>query len=354
MKQIKQIYALRGIGVILVIIFHWLCDGQMSIISRGPVAIDIFFVLSGFFITNILLEGREKAELVKAPKTDVFKLFLLNRALRIFPIYYLTIFLLYFFQKSSETNIGDNFVYFLTYTSNFYFYKIQSWDGITSHLWSLAVEEQFYLFWPFVILLASRKWMPYFIAIFILTGLAFQEFWTKSEFDIILPFACFDSLGIGALLSWVIKFKVQYLKQIILGLCVLVGGCLLYFFINKLAYGAFPLAPEIFFSAIAALVISYVNNQVFIFLGKLCYGLYLYHNILPHYLMKLVDKTHLIDKLPSFFQRNFDNWFYAANFIILLSVSWLSWKFIEKPILGLRKRFEYQTPVVKEKHVVAA
>ena len=354
MKQMKQIYTLRGIGVVLIIIFHWLFEGQMDIISRGPVAVDIFFVLSGFFITKILLEGRDKSESEGFSKTKVFKFFVLSRALRIFPIYYLTIFFLYVFQHTTNTNIGSNFIYFLTYTSNFYFQDIQAWDGVTSHLWSLAVEEQFYLIWPFVVLLPPKKYLPYIFSLFIITGLLTQHFWAQTEFDIIMPFTCFDALGLGALLSWVTMFRQQHLNKIVWATGLSVFGCLAYFFGAKLINGTFPYAPEIFFAAIAGLVISYVvhienqnkhqflfilNNRFLIFMGKLCYGIYVYHNILPHYLMKIVNKFQLHDSLPAFITRYFDIFFYAINFSLLIFVSWLSWRFIEKPILGLKKYF---------------
>jgi peptidoglycan/LPS O-acetylase OafA/YrhL len=359
MKQMKQIYTLRGIGVILIIIFHWLYESQMSIIAKGPVAVDIFFVLSGFFITRILLEGREKSESEGFTKLKVFKFFVLSRALRIFPIYYLTIFFLYVFQHTTDTNIGSNFIYFLTYTSNFYFQDKQSWDGITSHLWSLAVEEQFYLIWPFVVLLPPKKYLPYIFSLFILTGLLTQYFWARTEYDITLPFTCFDALGLGALLSWITMFQQQHLKKAVWATGLLVAGCLAYFFGGKAITGIFPYAPEIFFAAIAGLVISYVvyvenlnkqqfffilNNRFLIFIGKLCYGIYVYHNILPHYLMKIMDKFQLYSYLPSWVLKYFDIFFYSVNFILLIFVSWLSWKYIEKPILGLKKYFQKESP----------
>ena len=359
MKQMKQIYTLRGIGVILIIIFHWLFESQMSIISRGPVAVDIFFVLSGFFITRILLEGREKSETEGFSKTKVFKFFVLSRALRIFPIYYLTIFFLYIFQHTTDTNIGSNFIYFLTYTSNFYFQDKQSWDGITSHLWSLAVEEQFYLIWPFVVLLPAKRLLPYIFSLFILTGLVTQYYWAKTEYDVTMPFTCFDALGLGALLSWIVMFWQRHLNKVVWALSALVIGCLGYFFGTKIVNGAFPFAPEIFFAAVAGLVISYVvyieslnkpqflfilNNTFFIFIGKLCYGIYVYHNILPHYLTKIMDKFNLYDFLPAFVMKYFNVFFYSVNFALLIFVSWLSWKYIEKPVLGLKKYFTGETP----------
>ena len=371
MKQMKQIYALRGLGVLLVVMFHWLFHSRMDILSSGPVAIDIFFVLSGFFITNILLEGRDKAEANNIKKRHVFKLFLLNRALRIFPIYYITIFLLYFFHESTDTSIKANFVYFLTYTSNFYFYNIQSWDGVTSHLWSLAVEEQFYIFWPFVVLLINRKWLPYVIAMFVIIGFVSHYFLSDNEFGMILPFACFDALGIGALLSWINLYRSQYLKQTMLICASTFLGCLLYFFSARILYGKFPLSPDLIFSSVAAFVISYVvyaekagvrikfrvilENHALIFLGKLCYGLYLYHNILPHYLMLFMERFQVYRFMPAYVLRHYDLLSHVINFVLLIGISWLSWKYIEKPILSLKKKFNPKEQLVKKtEHVLAA
>ena len=343
----------------MIIIFHWLFDGQMDIISKGPVAVDIFFVLSGFFITRILLEGRDRSESEGFPKINVFKFFAFSRALRIFPIYYLTIFFLYVFQHTTDANIKANFIYFLTYTSNFHFQDVQAWDGITSHLWSLAVEEQFYLIWPFVVLLPPKKYLPHIFSAFILIGLTTQYFWAKTEFDVIMPFTCFDALGLGALLTWVVQYQQQHLYKLVWTTGGLVLACLLYFFGMRLISGSFPYAPEIFFAALAGLVISYVvyvesqnkqkfffilNNRFLIFIGKLCYGIYIYHNILPHYLLKTINKFGIYDVLPAFITRHFDVFFYLANFGLLILISWLSWKYIEKPILGLRKYFTTEKP----------
>lgn len=354
MKQISQIYTLRGIGVLLIIVFHWLFNSELSIIARGPVAVDIFFVLSGFFITRILLEGREKAELEAFSKIRVFKFFILARALRIFPIYYLTIFFLLAFHRTTDTDISSSFIYFFTYTSNLYFQDKQSWDGITSHLWSLAVEEQFYLLWPFVVLLPPKKLLPYIFLGFIAVGFFSQYFWARTEYDIIMPFTCFDALGLGAILSWVTLYKPDQLKKLIWFFGTLVLGCLGYFFGLKILNGVFPFAPEIFFAAFAGLVISYVvyidqnnvpkfsfilENKFLIFIGKLCYGIYLYHNIIPHYVMKFFDRFDPYTVLPTFILTYFDAFFYLLNFAVLIFVSWLSYRFIEKPILSLRKYF---------------
>jgi len=171
MKYIKQLDSLRAIAVILVIISHWIpATNVINRIPNGAIGVDIFFVLSGFLISKILFDQRNNAELLNIPKFTLVKNFYVRRTLRIFPIYYLTIFVLLLFSKSTGTNIQSAFAYFLTYTSNFYFFKIQTWDGMVSHLWSLAVEEQFYLIWPWIILFSNKKYFLHIITIFILIG----------------------------------------------------------------------------------------------------------------------------------------------------------------------------------------
>src|ERR1700754_2151344 len=153
MRYIKELDSIRAIAVLLVIISHWIPPNiPINILPNGPIGVNIFFVLSGFLITWILLENRKKTEELENTRGTVLKNFYIRRILRIFPIYYLVVFVLYIFSESSGTEIRSALPYYLTYTSNFHFFYIDKWDGILSHLWSLAVEEQFYLLWPSIML----------------------------------------------------------------------------------------------------------------------------------------------------------------------------------------------------------
>jgi peptidoglycan/LPS O-acetylase OafA/YrhL len=201
----------------------------------------------------------------------------------------------------------------------------------------------------------NRKYLLHAIILFIAIGNITQYFWAKTEFDIILPFTCFDALGLGALLCWISLYKPNYLKGIYKGLIVVIAALFIPFII-KLTIGSPSDLPGIIFSLIPAFVISYVlfnegrkeaykfsfilENRLLIFLGKLCYGLYLYHNILPHYLSLVFNKIHLNSYLPQLLADYYDYFFFITNFLLLIFISWLSWKYIEQPIVGLKKYFE--------------
>lgn len=148
----------RGIGVVVVIFSHCPQVLESSIynaiwhvnqLSRvGYVALDIFFVMSGFFITRLLLRERAKTGRIS------FKDFYIRRALRIFPVYYLTVIACLFLFKF---NTADTISLF-SYTFNFY-HPLHPVPNPLEHTWSLSVEEQFYFFWPLLILLVPPRWL---------------------------------------------------------------------------------------------------------------------------------------------------------------------------------------------------
>src|SRR5258706_6412006 len=90
MNYIKQLDAVRAIAVILVVLSHWTKMSSITNIPIGGMAVDVFFVLSGFLITQILLENRNKITSLN-DRRHIIKNFYIRRTLRIFPIYYLTI-----------------------------------------------------------------------------------------------------------------------------------------------------------------------------------------------------------------------------------------------------------------------
>jgi peptidoglycan/LPS O-acetylase OafA/YrhL len=148
----------RGIGVVVVIYTHcpqvlesslynkiW----QINQLSRvGYIALDIFFVMSGFFITRLLLRERAKTGRIS------FKDFYIRRALRIFPVYYLTVIACLFIFRFSTADAISLF----SYTFNFY-HPLHPVPNPLEHTWSLSVEEQFYFFWPLLILLVPPRWL---------------------------------------------------------------------------------------------------------------------------------------------------------------------------------------------------
>jgi len=147
MKRIYGIDGLRAIAVLFTVIQHYIISYYFRSESiLGSLGVSIFFVISGFLITSILLKQKQE----NVSNKEKFIKFYTRRSLRIFPIYYLTISIcilsgLYWFR-----NINPFWYY--GYAINI-FIAIQNngWIGYAGHLWSLAVEEQFYLVWPIYI-----------------------------------------------------------------------------------------------------------------------------------------------------------------------------------------------------------
>lgn len=352
MQYIKQLDSLRAIAVILVIITHWFPEGHpLHTYTSFFNGVDIFFTLSGFLITRILLGNREQTAAAGAGKWNVFKNFYARRTLRIFPIYYLTITALFILGPKTTTDIRESFLYFVTYTSNFYFYKIGAWDGILSHLWSLAVEEQFYLIWPWIILLANKRYLPWIMVLAIAIGIAGQV--TTSD---ILTFSCFDGFGIGALLAWLLQYRAAWLEKIYLPSLWIAALCFALQAVRVLSESTIVIVPSRTLTAICTFAVinfillrrrengafsTYVlQNRWLVIMGKISYGIYLYHLLIPHFTGKAL--AYLNSYLP--FNPAPNNIYLIAteNFLILLLVSYTSWKLIEQPVLKYKERFEYK------------
>src|SRR5215218_7009134 len=354
MKYIKQLDSLRAIAALLVVIWHWLPNSHcINALNNGSIGVNIFFVLSGFLITAILLKNRNEAENLQTNKLVVFKNFYVRRALRIFPIYYLTIlFILFFHTPLGATITNAELVNSVFYTSNFYILNVQKWPDLTTLFWSLAVEEQFYLFWPFVVLFINKKYILHSILLFLLVGIITECLITSPEFGFIATYTCFDAFGMGALLAWIITYKEHLLKKFYRELCFLSIGCIITLLV-QIPYGVSLQIPQrMLQSVIAVWIIVFIllnqhkkrmrfgfvlNNRALIFLGKISYGIYLYHIPLMWFgfIWRPVFKIHFLNRFHTLS-------LFALNFCLLVCVSYLSWIAIEKPILQLKKQFDYQ------------
>ncbi len=366
MKYIKQLDSIRAIAVLLVILTHWIPRANLhERIPYGEVGVDIFFVLSGFLISGILFANRKNAELLSIPKLAVVKKFYIRRTLRIFPIYYLTIFMLLLFSESTGTHIKTAFSYFLTYTSNFYFFQ-HGWDGIISHLWSLAVEEQFYLIWPWIILFVNKKYLFHVISCFILIGVFSQYFMYGQKMNTVLTFTCFDAFGMGALLAWLNTYAPEKLKKFYPAISVIAVVSVIFLVIGMLQKKWIFIPVRTISSCMAVWLITYIilhnktntlkfkfifNNRVLIFLGKISYGLYLYHNLIPTLNANVIDKF-INPLLPDILYNNYtEKILLLENTILLLLISWLSYIFIERWFLNLKEKFGYQNNYYEQRSI---
>ncbi|HWF44150.1 MAG TPA: acyltransferase [Candidatus Kapabacteria bacterium] len=152
---------LRGVAALMILWHHFLqlmplhgrvLSSSTQVFGFTWVGVDLFFVISGFLITGILADSKSGK--------NYFRKFYGRRVLRIFPLYYGLLIVVFFILPlfGGATDVGSSSkVFFWTYTSNLYF-QGHGWfgDHLLTHLWTLAIEEQFYFVWPFVIFFASN------------------------------------------------------------------------------------------------------------------------------------------------------------------------------------------------------
>jgi peptidoglycan/LPS O-acetylase OafA/YrhL len=324
-------------------------------VRTGPFGVTVFFVLSGFLITRILLENRNEAEADNHSRSFILQNFYIRRVLRIFPAYYFTLFLVAIFHNRVNLPFPNKeLVANLSYTSNFYVYRIQSWPPLTPHFWSLAVEEQFYLVWPLIMLFTPKKYLLYLISLFVGIGITSQCLASDPEFSYVLPQTCLDALGLGGLLAWIVVYKPgrlsrTYLLISIAAICSLLIMTLDWFGLEfyhqwRILYsiiGAWMTCYILVNQHNQTTILTILNNSILIKIGKVSYGMYLYH-VLFFYLFW--SKTmELFYRFIPFIKTNYYPYlFFVMNGCLLYFLCWLSWTLLEKPILDLKRLFTYQ------------
>src|SRR5689334_17836464 len=157
-QNIPAFDGIRGLAAILVIIHHFF-PFFGTWVSISWISVDAFFVLSGFLITNILINSR--------PSKHYFRNFYARRVLRVFPLYYFILVIVLFIIPWICNNLPQGYDYFLKNRIYYFSYLQNSLfqrDGypshwMLSHTWSLAIEEQFYILWPIFVYFLPNRWL---------------------------------------------------------------------------------------------------------------------------------------------------------------------------------------------------
>ena len=214
LKHIDALDGARGFAVLLVMMFHFAVnslghpDTQLDKIiyamaATGWLGVDLFFVLSGFLITGILLETKASP--------NYFRNFFARRSLRIFPLYFAFLATMVWILPNLSNASAVNFTinaeapWCWSYLYNFKT-AILGWSdtSIFTHLWSLAVEEQFYLIWPFVIWKLKPRTLTRLCSFLIFMSLAARIGFWRSGYPVasytLMP-ARIDALAIGSLIA---------------------------------------------------------------------------------------------------------------------------------------------------------
>lgn len=200
MSQRPQLDPLRGTAAALVVFHHWTPWG--NVLGLGNIGVQLFFVLSGFLISGVLHDQRSLLEAGGITYRSGLRTFFVRCAARIWPVMFLTLALVWLagdrFERRTEM------LWHALFGSNVLFFARGEFESSLAHLWSLAVEQQFHLVWPFLMLFAPRKWLEPITVVSIvvspLTRLALaRSGYTHFAQYNVLPFANLDSLGVGAL-----------------------------------------------------------------------------------------------------------------------------------------------------------
>lgn len=341
MKHIPQLDGLRAIAVLLVLFHHYFYQSIATKLHLGSFGVDLFFVLSGFLISRILLSYREKYDLANA-----LKLFYVRRIFRIFPLYYFYLFLitvLFFSVLSKPALLASGFFISNLYAIN----NPVEMHQIFGHFWSLAVEEQFYFVWPLLLLLTPKRYLASFMAASIIGSILFSAYYTLSTDDRLTPwlhtFSCVQSLAMGGLLALLMN-NLAFLRRnntlfLALSFLLMVAGIC----INNLI-GYFTLLRFSGSMFASLLIVRLMENRKEIFttlmlskpaqfIGKISFGIYVYHNLVPFVLDPYVRPlgipfTPLLTTV--------------AYSLLTIGISYLSFRLIENPINSQKDRFRVE------------
>lgn len=339
-ERIAGLDGLRAIAATGVLARHLEVPGS----AMGWTGVPLFFVLSGFLITRILVRTREQPR--------YYASFYARRSLRIFPIYYLTIFFLVGLLGSSE------WPFFVTYTQN-YLYALKGWGvadfrWYASHTWSLAVEEQFYFLWPLAIATLTGSGLLRLVWGVIVVSNIFRvgivDFTHDTIWGYTPLFSQMDLLAWGALgailwdeqneaLTRVASFGVPIGIALVAVVWIVKGSefmgspfLMLSCTEGKLLFAAFgPLYVGVIFLAMRFEPFTRVLELgAFRYCGRISYGVYLYHWPILICLIGIMGLTFASQSLV---------------IVATFTISTISFYLIEQPLLRLKDRIGRGRPV---------
>jgi peptidoglycan/LPS O-acetylase OafA/YrhL len=305
--------------------------------------VDMFFLISGFLITYLLLREKNDKGKINIPA------FFARRALRIWPLYFFVIAVSPFLV--SWLNFAEpEYKPVLFFYNNFRTMATHQWDFPFAHFWSICIEEHFYLVWPFLVALVPIKRLPWFLAAIILTSIGYRAYaWYNTEvwFHAYMhTLARIDVLAIGGLAAWA-HFRWPYKLKMPVWLRLILFGALvsLFFFdhINDWPSLFMLCAKKYLYVLLAGiLMMHYVFSPDAFFkwgpkhpinyLGRCCFGIYLWGNILlPIIILKFLQPLYGANGRALIY--------WPAVIIISLVVPVISYELIERPFLKLKSRF---------------
>ena len=341
------INGLRAIAALSVVLAHALERMvQMGFFAHislplAKYSVTLFFVISGFLITYLLLLEKESTGIS-------IKNFYIRRIFRIWPLYYLFVLICFCFYQYDgilEGMTPMNFCLYMFLMPNVPFIANDG-VGILNHYWSIGVEEQFYLVWPIIMKINYEKLLLYIVSVLIaLLLLKISSYFLlgkQSIFYRTLSVMRFPSMLIGAIGAFIYHKQVNWLINVISGKVTQILSWMLFFLIGfNLIYVPSVVTNELVSVVSLLLIFGQISakknglsleNSVFNFIGRISYGMYIMHPL-------------IIVLVLSFFNTQRVNPLYENVLAYLLIVSltiifsYLSYRYVEKPFLRLKDRF---------------
>lgn len=357
--RIPALDGVRGVAVLLVLFSHFLLRGfwaneqHFVLAQAGWLGVDLFFVLSGFLITGILLDSRRHQ--------NYWSSFYKRRVLRIFPLYFFVVAVTWltviFIEKAPDRLRGyDSFVWFFSFTPNIAMSLKNDWLYHShvfnlNHLWSLAVEEQFYLVWPFLVRFVPIRWLAA-LCVGLLVVATPLRFWVAGEHGVnsvasyVLPFTRMDGLAAGSFLAVFFRLDlhsfIPFDKWIARIVFCWSGWETAQIFLHGTELRLFHLSAMFFASLLylslntnpRALVRHICENRVLRDLGKYSYGLYVFHLMFEYVWLGGFGNWLLTSDLPpAAGQLLYASLAFAGTYLLAR----LSWIFVEQPFLRMKE-----------------
>ncbi len=326
-----------------------------NFVLNGGLGVNLFFVLSGFLITYLLIREKENNSNFN------IKYFYIRRVLRIWPLYFLVIILNFFIiplitHKFSLIDIKEHILPYSLFLNNFDVLNT-GFVGVGNDnlviLWSVAVEEQFYLVWPILLFIVNKKYYNYIFCVVILFCLLYRCIYVDNKYIIYYhTFSVMSDLAVGGLLAYNVFRKTtftNFIKHLKKPIIISVYLFLLVAIVFHQEWSQFNTITKIFerlgLSFFFAFIIAeqcYSDNSFFKFgnlkkiskLGVISYGLYCLHLLSLVIVQKLNIMLHI--------NQNNSYIFYAELFVCLflsILMSYLSYTYFEKIFLNLKYKF---------------
>jgi peptidoglycan/LPS O-acetylase OafA/YrhL len=329
-----------------------------SVNSLGDYGVSLFFVLSGFLITYLLLQEKQRTGGVSVRK------FYVRRILRIWPLYFLTILLAFFILpplislKGLELPLSDATYYYKLFLFLFLManvaYSLFPMVPFASPLWSVGVEEQFYLLWPHVIKKTGRNFPKIMIILIVLmvsmriaAGVAYhfdRDSTLYYRLYHLLKHFRIQNMALGGLGAYIVHEKIEKLHNLICHRRVERINLLLLFtaLIGGIRFSV--VNNEVFALMFVILIVNVATNpktilhlegRIFRYLGKISYGIYIYQLLALKLAFIIVSRTTGFDFL--FFGQGF---YYFLGISLTLLLALVSYELFEKHLLRYKGRFE--------------